>query len=198
MLLREGLRVGVLELLERHPGASRHPLLDAVREGTQATGAFETWLAQDHLFVADLLVFQSRLLVRVVLRAQERFLLRAARIATLILVLPLVLIASQGYSVLYLFLVADLVCTAAAFPVFYGLYSERYTGLAAMLGTLAGLVAGAFVFPDPAMTHGSLLGAFILATGVSAAVSLALTPWRSRRRAFDSGSLARAGRRLGE
>ena len=135
---------------------------------------------------------------RAVLRAQERFLLRAARIATLILALPLVLIASQGYSVLYLFLVADLVCAAAAFPVFYGLYSERYTGLAAMLGTLAGLVAGAFVFPDPAMTRGSLLGAFILATGVSVAVSLALTPWRSRRRAFDSESLARAGRRLGE
>ncbi|MDQ4003280.1 MAG: TenA family transcriptional regulator [Actinomycetota bacterium] len=60
--------MGVLELLERHPGAwrgvSRHHLLDAVREDTLATGAFETWLAQDHLFVADLLVFQSRLLAR--------------------------------------------------------------------------------------------------------------------------------------
>jgi thiaminase len=68
MSLREGLRMGVLELLERHPGAwrgaSRHPLLGAVREGTLAPEAFETWLAQDHLFVADLLVFQSRLLAR--------------------------------------------------------------------------------------------------------------------------------------
>ncbi len=68
MSLREGLRVGDLELLERHPGAwrgaSRHPLLDAVCECTLATGAFETWLAQDHLFIADLLVFQSRLLAR--------------------------------------------------------------------------------------------------------------------------------------
>ncbi len=41
----------------------------------------------------------------------------------------------------FILLVADLVCAAATFPVFYGLYSERYTGLAAMLGTLAGLVA---------------------------------------------------------
>ena len=60
--------MGVLELLERHPGAwrgaSRHPLLDAVREGTLAPEAFETWLAQDYLFVADLLAFQSRLLAR--------------------------------------------------------------------------------------------------------------------------------------
>ena len=38
--------------------------MDAVRECTLATGAFETRLAQDHLFVADLLVFQSRLLAR--------------------------------------------------------------------------------------------------------------------------------------
>ncbi len=57
-----------LELLERHSaawrGAARHPFLDAVREGTLPTGAFEAWLTQDYLFVADLLVFQSRLLAR--------------------------------------------------------------------------------------------------------------------------------------
>lgn len=58
----------VVELLERYPevwrGAVRHPFLDAVREGTLPAGAFEAWLAQDCLFVADLLVFQSRLLAR--------------------------------------------------------------------------------------------------------------------------------------
>ncbi|MDP8950998.1 MAG: TenA family transcriptional regulator [Actinomycetota bacterium] len=58
----------VVELLERHPAAwhaaTRHSFLDAVREGTLLTGAFEAWLAQDYLFAADLLVFQSRLLAR--------------------------------------------------------------------------------------------------------------------------------------
>lgn len=58
----------VLELLEYHPAAwreaIRHPFLDAVREGALPAGAFEAWLAQDYLFVADLLVFQSRLLAR--------------------------------------------------------------------------------------------------------------------------------------
>ncbi len=57
-----------LELLERHPtvwrGATRHPFLDAVREGTLPPRALEAWLTQDHLFVADLLVFQAQLLVR--------------------------------------------------------------------------------------------------------------------------------------
>jgi thiaminase len=56
------------ELLERHPGAwreaIRHPFLDAVRDGSLPAAAFETWLVQDYLFVADLLAFQARLLAR--------------------------------------------------------------------------------------------------------------------------------------
>ena len=44
--------------------ATRHPFLDAVRDGTIADVAFNRWLAQDALFVADLLTFQARLLAR--------------------------------------------------------------------------------------------------------------------------------------
>lgn len=44
--------------------ATRHPFLDAVREGTIADTAFDRWLAQDALFVTDLLTFQARLLAR--------------------------------------------------------------------------------------------------------------------------------------
>ena len=58
----------VLELLERHPAtwhaATRHPFLNAVREGTLPAGAFDAWLTQDYLFATDLMVFQSRLLAR--------------------------------------------------------------------------------------------------------------------------------------
>jgi hypothetical protein len=82
--------------------------------------------------------------------------------------------------------VADLVCAAATFPVFHELYSERYTGRAAILGTLAALLVGGLLFPGPAMTRGSLLGAFAAAIAVSVAVSLALTP---RRSTFDLSSL---------
>ena len=45
-------------------GATRHPFLDAVRDGTITDAAFDRWLGQDALFVADLLVFQARLLAR--------------------------------------------------------------------------------------------------------------------------------------
>lgn len=44
--------------------ATRHPFLDAVRDGTIADADFNRWLAQDALFVADLLTFQARLLAR--------------------------------------------------------------------------------------------------------------------------------------
>ncbi len=44
--------------------ATRHPFLDAVRDGTIAEAAFNRWLVQDALFVADLLTFQARLLAR--------------------------------------------------------------------------------------------------------------------------------------
>ena len=60
---------GVLDPL--WSAATRHPFLDAVRDGTIADAAFDRWLAQDARFVADLLVFQARLLGRAPRRAQE-------------------------------------------------------------------------------------------------------------------------------
>lgn len=51
--------------------ASRHPFLDAVREGTITDSAFDRWLVQDAFFVADLLVFQARLLARAPREAQH-------------------------------------------------------------------------------------------------------------------------------
>jgi formylaminopyrimidine deformylase / aminopyrimidine aminohydrolase len=60
--------VPVAELPSRHPdawrAATRHPFLDAVRDGTMPVAAFDTWLVQDARFVADLLRFQARLLAR--------------------------------------------------------------------------------------------------------------------------------------
>jgi thiaminase/transcriptional activator TenA len=44
--------------------ATRHPFLDAVRDGTITDDAFDRWLVQDAVFVTDLLTFQARLLAR--------------------------------------------------------------------------------------------------------------------------------------
>jgi thiaminase/transcriptional activator TenA len=50
--------------------STRHPFLDAVRHGTITDAAFDRWLAQDALFVGDLLGFQARLLARAPRHAQ--------------------------------------------------------------------------------------------------------------------------------
>ena len=58
----------VAELPSRLPDAwstaTRHPFLAGVRDGSVTAAAFDTWLAQDAHFVADLLWFQARLLAR--------------------------------------------------------------------------------------------------------------------------------------
>jgi formylaminopyrimidine deformylase / aminopyrimidine aminohydrolase len=60
--------VNTTDLLARHhaawQSATRHPFLDSARDGTLAQSAFERWLRQDALFVAELLRFQARLLAR--------------------------------------------------------------------------------------------------------------------------------------
>jgi formylaminopyrimidine deformylase / aminopyrimidine aminohydrolase len=56
-------------------------MLTAIREGTLPQAAFETWLAQDYLFVGYLLRFQARLLARAPRAAQA---VLAAGVATLV------------------------------------------------------------------------------------------------------------------
>ncbi len=113
-------------------------------------------------------------------------LLKWSRGLTVALIVPAILIASQGYSVLYLFLIADMVCSAVVFPVFWGLYSGRFSGGAALVSSAIGLAAGVLFFPTPAAPYltgwiidvdwaGQLVTSFAFALGASAAASLAIT-----------------------
>ncbi len=74
-------------------------------------------------------------------------LLWRARMATVFLIIPVILIGYFFDSVLYPFLVADLVSTAGVVPVFIGMYVSRFSSRAALISTLSGLVAGAIFFP---------------------------------------------------
>src|SRR5690606_27349894 len=123
-------------------------------------------------------------------------LMRLARWLILLLAIPVMIVAAQGYSVLYLFLLADLLCAAAAFPVFYGLFSARHNGFDATAGTLGGLAAGLFLFPMPGEPPTYLLESFLMAALVPAAVILLLRIVRPARAPFDLQSLAGTIRRL--
>lgn len=115
-----------------------------------------------------------------------------ARILTGIICVVVVIIAAQGYSVLYLFFLADLVCAAAVFPTFYGLYSSRLTGRSAALAVMAGIIAGAMFFPDPAFTRGNLLFSFMAALFVPIVLSLIFA--RFSRTFMELGSLVEKAR----
>ncbi len=98
-----------------------------------------------------------------------------ARIITGLICLVVIGVASQGYGVLYLFFIADLVCAAALVPLLYGLYSSRFPGWAAALSTTIGLFAGAVYFPDPMFTRGNLLLSFAVALVIPAILTLILS-----------------------
>ena len=124
-----------------------------------------------------------------------RALLRWARAATVVVGVPAFLVATQGYSVLYFFLLADLVCAAALVPTFLGMYSTKLSGRAAAWATVFGVLAGFVFFPDPGFQRGRLSLAFLAALGVSAAVSLVAARVGSP---FDLGRLKAAARVIAE
>ncbi|GGB48492.1 sodium:proline symporter [Oceanisphaera marina] len=122
-------------------------------------------------------------------------LLGLSRWLIVLLSIPVLIVASQGFSVLYLFLLADLLCCAAAFPVFFGFYNARYQSYNAVISTFSGLVAGLWLFPAPGAEINYLLESFLLATLVPVVISalLLLVP---HRQPFDFSVLAQRVRSL--
>lgn len=112
-------------------------------------------------------------------------LLVLSRTLIYLLAIPVLIVASQGYSVLYLFLLADLFCSAAAFPVFFGLFSNRYSGRIAVTSTVAGLAAGIMLFPAPGQPPVYLLESFLLAAFVPVLVSVLMMWLMPARTSYD-------------
>ncbi|MEN1759963.1 sodium:solute symporter family transporter [Anoxynatronum sibiricum] len=74
--------------------------------------------------------------------SEKASLMKKARWATFIMVLPLALIAARGYSVLYLFLLADMLCAGVAFPLFSGLYNSKISEKTALAAAMVGIATG--------------------------------------------------------
>tara|TARA_Y100000590_G_scaffold345572_1_gene395354 strand:+ start:611 stop:2062 length:1452 start_codon:yes stop_codon:yes gene_type:complete len=70
------------------------------------------------------------------------------------------IIASKGFSILYLFLLADLLCCAAAFTVFYGFY-KKIMEKNAIVSILLGLFLGLLIFPSPDFSKSILIGVLL-------------------------------------
>ncbi|WP_435148305.1 sodium:solute symporter family transporter [Candidatus Pelagibacter bacterium nBUS_32] len=68
------------------------------------------------------------------------------------------IIASKGFDVLYLFLLADLFCCAFVFTVFYSFYNKGINEKTAYISILVGLLGGFLMFPFPDFSKSLLVG----------------------------------------
>ena len=92
---------------------------------------------------------------------KQRDFLRLSKFFIIILSVISLIIASRGYSILYLFLLADLLCCAAVFTVFYGFYQKNFKERNAMISILIGLFLGLLLFPNPDFSKSILVGTLL-------------------------------------
>ena len=84
--------------------------------------------------------------------------LKLSKFFIIILSIISLIIASKGYSILYLFLLADLLCCAAVFTVFYGFYQRKFEEKSSIISILMGLFLGLLLFPSPNFSKSILVG----------------------------------------
>jgi Na+/proline symporter len=147
-------------------------------------------------------------LPRVLADPSQPRLRRAARLLTLAVAVAAAAVGAQGYSVLTLFLLADLLGAASFVPFLHGLYSARATEPGALLASLAGLTVGLAYFPPlrapiaaipvlgGVLPAPSFTWSFVGATVLSSALTLATA--RATDARFDLDGLARRIRSLEE
>jgi Na+/proline symporter len=84
--------------------------------------------------------------------------LRLSKYFIIFLSLITFLIASKGFDILYLFLLADLFCCAFVLTVFYSFYNKDIKEGSAYLSIIIGLVGGFLMFPFPDFSKSLLVG----------------------------------------
>ena len=82
-------------------------------------------------------------------------------ISLIILSIISFVIASKGFDILYLFLLADLFCCAFVLTVFFSFYDKKINEKTAYVSILIGLLGGFLIFPTPDFTKSLLVGILI-------------------------------------
>ncbi len=79
----------------------------------------------------------------------------------LLLCIFVFIIASKGYSILYLFLFADLLCCAAVVTIFYGFFQKKINIKLSLVSIILGLISGLLFFPSQNFKSSILVGIII-------------------------------------
>ena len=77
------------------------------------------------------------------------------------------IVASKGFSVLYLFLLADLFCCAFVLTVFYSFYNKKINEKTAYISIIVGLIGGFLLFPVPDFSKSLLVGIILPTENIS-------------------------------
>ena len=84
---------------------------------------------------------------------------------------------SKGYSVLFMFLFADLLCCAAVFPIFYGMFKGDVDEKLSLISVIIGLISGLLLFPNQTFDKSILIGGLFQTEIFPIWISTALLFW---------------------
>ena len=84
--------------------------------------------------------------------------LKLSKYFIIVLSIIVFIIASKGFSILYLFLLADLFCCAFVLTVFYSFYNKHLSEKTAYISIIVGLIVGLILFPTPDFSKSILIG----------------------------------------
>ena len=87
--------------------------------------------------------------------------LRLSKYFIIVISLISFFIASKGFDILYLFLLADLFCCAFVYTVFYSFYNKDVNERTAYIAIVIGLVGGFLLFPFPDFSKRLLVGVLV-------------------------------------
>jgi Na+/proline symporter len=108
--------------------------------------------------ISSLVVVESRYFFA---NYRNKNFLKLSKIFLVILSIFSFIIASKGFSILYLFLLADLFCCAAVITIFSGLYKKKVKEINAFVSIIIGLLLGLLLFPSPDFAQSILVGTFL-------------------------------------
>ena len=83
-------------------------------------------------------------------------------------------IASRGFDILYLFLLADLFCCAFVLTVFLSFYDKNINEKTAYVSIMVGLIGGILIFPSPDFSRSLLFGILISKESLAPFISQSL------------------------
>ena len=107
--------------------------------------------------ISSLIVVDGKAVIEFKKRKKINY-LKFSKYVILLLSLISFFIASKGFDILYLFLLADLFCCAFVFTIFYSFFDKRINEKTAYFSIIIGLIGGLLLFPSPDFSKSLLVG----------------------------------------